>query len=167
MEVDMLINIESLLMFCMIWNTIFTFSISLSMASCQREFLFFSLTEPAFLTIFCSLSPSLWNLLRYQALHCFIMDTILFLFFKTWWTHQLNSGSFWRPWSMAYLATWIGCNSLQFDNLSHNFEPSFHLQQMSQPTVDFLKVSLPSTTSFQCSTLRAETFFSMIDEHLY
>ena len=43
------------------------------------------------------------------------------------------------PWViMAYLATFIGCNSLRLDSFSHDMEQSFHLQLMSQPDVDFL-----------------------------
>ena len=63
------------------------------------------------------------------------------------------------PCAMAYLTTWIECDSLKFDNLSQDVDPSFHSQQMSQPAVDFLRVSRPLTIIFWFSTLRAEPFF--------
>ena len=57
------------------------------------------------------------------------------------------------------MVTWIGCNSRRLDNFSHHVDPSFHLQQMSQPAVDFLRVSHPLMTAFWSSTMRAEPFF--------
>ena len=60
---------------------------------------------------------------------------------------------------MAYSATWIGWESLRLDNFSHNVDLSFPLQYMSQPAVDFLRVSFPLTTIFWSSTQRAEPFF--------
>ena len=63
------------------------------------------------------------------------------------------------PCAMAYLATWIGWNSLRLDNFSHNVDPSFHLQQMYQPAVDFLRVSHPLMTTFWSLSLKAEPFF--------
>ena len=98
---------------------------------------FFSSLAQASLTILGSSSSTLWALFRHQALCHLTMDIILSLFFRKWWTHQLNAGSCWMPWAMEYSATWIGCNSLRLDIISHNVDLSFHLHQMSQPAVDF------------------------------
>ena len=46
------------------------------------------------------------------------------------------------------LATWIGCDSLRLDNFSHDVVLYFHLQHMSQPAVDFQRISHPLTTTF-------------------
>ena len=60
---------------------------------------------------------------------------------------------------MAYLSTWIRCDSLRLDKLSHDMKPSFHLQQMSEPAVDFLMVSLLLTATLWSSMLRSKSFF--------
>ena len=56
--------------------------------------------------------------------------------------------------SYGIWTTWIGCNSLKLDNFFHDVDPSFHLQQISQPAVDFLRDLLLLTTIFWSSTLR-------------
>ena len=69
--------------------------------------------------------------------------------------HGYNSASFLQDMVIPpidglfilYSATWIRCNSLTFNNFSHNAQPSIHLQKMSQQTVDFLRVSLLSITT--------------------
>ena len=142
-----------------IWNAFFTFPIFFCMASRQRVFPFFLSMVYASLTVLGSLRPNLCILLRYRALHLLTMEIIWTLFFGTWWTYQLNGGSYSMPCAMEYSATWIGCNSLRLGNFSHDVDSSFHLQQMSQPYVDFLRVSHPLMTTFWSSALRAEPFF--------
>ena len=159
MAIDILKPIWGFLPSGMVWNVTVTFSISFWMASCERVFPLFSLMATAFLTILGSSSPNLWVLLRYQTLCHFTLEIMLSFFFKTWWTHQLSAGSNWKSFTMAYLATWIGCDSLRLDNFSHNAEPSFHWQHLSQPAVDFLMVSFSLTIIFWSFTLRAEPFF--------
>ena len=55
--------------------------------------------------------------------------------------HQLKTGLCSMPWAMTYY--WV--QILKMDSFSHDVEPSFHLQQMSQPAIDFPMVSLPLT----------------------
>ena len=129
------------------------------MAPCHRAFLFFSLMVTASLTISSSLSPNLCVFIGYQALQHPTMEIIWSLFFWIWWTYQLDAGSCWTAWAMAYLATWIGYDSLRLGNFSHDVDPSFHLQQMSQPAFDFLRVSHLSMSIFWSSTVRAEPLF--------
>ena len=60
---------------------------------------------------------------------------------------------------MAYLATWIGCKSARLDYISLNMQPPFHLQQMSQPAVNFMWAYCPLRMIFWSCSLRAEPFF--------
>ena len=129
-----------------IWNAIFTCSISFCMASHQMVFPFFLSMTYASFTILGSSIPNSWVLSSYWVLCFLTMEIIPSLFFRTWWTHQLNVGSYSIPWATAYLATWIGYDSLRSESFSHNVDPSFHLQQMSQPAADFLRVSHPFMT---------------------
>ena len=142
-----------------VWNLIFIFSIYYWMASCQGVLLFDSSMASASLIILSSLSPNLWVLSRYQALHNLTMEITLSLFFRTWWTSQLNAGSCWMSCTVSYLAIWIGCNSFRLDNFSHDAEHFFYFQQMSQPAVDFLRVFCSLTTIFRSFAMRAEPFF--------
>ena len=111
-----------------IWNAIFTCSISVCLASCQRVFWFFLYMTYASLTILGSLISNLWVLLRYWVLHLLTMEIIWSIFFRI-----LNSPVecwFSMHWATACSATWIGCNSLRLESISYDVDPTF--QQMSQ-----------------------------------
>ena len=109
--------------------------------------------------LYSTISSNIWVLLRYQALCHVTLEIMLSFFFKTWWTYQLHAGSCWMPYAMAYLATWIGYNSLKLNNFSQNVDPSFNSQCTFQPAVDSLRVSCPLTTIFWSSSPRAEQSF--------
>ena len=70
-----------------------------------------------------------------------------------------NSVSFLQDMMNPPFIRWLIMNTLGLNNFTHDVEPSFHSQQMPQPVVDFLRLSLPLTTTFSSSTLRAESFF--------
>ena len=116
------------------------------------------------LTIFRHSILNLLVLLKYWEQFPFINDIIL-SFFTTWWTHQLKAGSFCMLCSMAYLATI--CKSLKLDGFPHNVEPCFYLQKMPQLAIDLLRISLPYTTIFWSSTLRAKSFFIWTSPSVY
>ena len=99
---------------------------------------------------------------RYQALSNLAYNFGPFL--RTWLTDQLKIVFMLDALNYDIFGNLIGCDPLRFDNFSHNVDLSFHLQQLSQPAVDFLRVSHYLTTTFWSSTLRAEPFFSMINE---
>ena len=58
-------------------------------------------------------------------------------------------------------------NSLILDNFSHNVDSFCHLQHVTQPAVDFLRVSGPLTTTFWSSTLRADPWLMNIYNKRY
>ena len=87
------------------------------------------------------------------------MELIWSLFFRTWWTNQLNAGSCWMPLAMAYSTTCIECDSWRFDNFSHDLDSSFYLQQTSQPAIDFLRVSHPWWLPFDSLHWELNHFF--------
>ena len=59
----------------------------------------------------------------------------------------------WHTWQLHWVKL------LRLYNFSHDMKPSFHLQQMSQPVIDFLLGILPLIMNFLSSTPRAESSF--------
>ena len=125
---------------------------------CDLHIHHISLMVIAFSTILGSSSSKWWVLLKYWTLCHFTTEINLSYFFKTWWTHQLNLVCVECP-GYGILVTWIWCDSLRLDNFSPNVEPSFHLQQIFQPAVDFLRAYHTLTSIIWFSILRAELFF--------
>ena len=147
----------------MIYNLIFTFSISLSMASCQRLFLIFFLIATASLTVLGSLSPNLWVLLRYWALHCFTMNIILSYLIKTWQPYQLKARSFWM--STLWHIWQPGLSATPWDWVILPWCVAVLSLATNVPTSCWLSKSFsPLTTPFWSSAMRSESFF-MIDKH--
>ena len=107
---------------------------------------------------------SLWVQFTYQALHLFMRETILFLFLRSWWAHQLNEGSCLMPSATTHSSIWTTYKSLRLNNFYEEVEPYFHLSQMSYSGVNFLVVYSPLTITLWSFNTQYLISFSVVDK---
>ena len=124
-------------------NAVLTFSNFLDISSAHKLCWLLAFRVRAFSTFLGSSMPKLSLFFRYLVCSFLTLATILSHFLCTCSTHQTKAGLLSIPCATANSAVSTRWDSFHLNNFCHEEVPSFHWQQICQPSVDYWATGLP------------------------